>query len=77
MRNEPLYLAAVEVTGDLDKSIGVLWWNGSVRERGKRPWRQSACSALWRSFAETRNRVVAGGEMGSRQVLVLDFVLVR
>lgn len=66
----------MEVISDLDKGIGVAWWDGFLSKWGMRLERSVAAASLWRSFAKTRNRVVAGREMGSRQVLVLAFVLV-
>ena len=66
----------MEVISDLDEGIGAAWWEGFLSKWGMRLERSSAASFLWRSFAKTRNRVVAGREMGSRQVLVLVFVLV-
>lgn len=49
------------------------WRDGMGSRENRGPL---ASSALWRSFAESRKRVVAGRKNGSKQVWVLVFVLI-
>ena len=35
-----------EVIGDLDKRIGVAWWNGFMREQGEEVWGDSIIGSL-------------------------------
>lgn len=61
----------MEVIGDLDKSIGLVRWNGLMREWGEKALEMVSSISSERSSAVTGSRMVAGKDTGKKRILVL------